>query len=140
MNTPKVDVVVGILVNADRQILIAKRPNGRHLSGFWEFPGGKLEAGETLEDALTRELQEEIGVIVEACKFLTLVEHHYPEKTVFLSVYIVSEFQGIPESLERQDIRWVTLEELDDYIFPPANQPIIESLKNVLSTQHVSFL
>lgn len=120
-----------------KQILIAKRLEHVHQGGLWEFPGGKVEAGERNLDALERELLEEVGISIvpmmrasqacDAIKPLIQIKHHYPEKTVFLDVWRVQAFLGKPKGKEGQEIRWVNLEELSHYTFPEANQPILRA-------------
>jgi 8-oxo-dGTP diphosphatase len=124
-------VVAGVIYNPARdQVLVAKRPDHLHQGGLWEFPGGKLEQGEIPQAALQRELLEELGIRIEprSMQRVVQVSHSYPDKTVSLDFWEVSEFAGDPSGLEGQQIRWVPLVELSKYNFPKANQKVIEIL------------
>lgn len=123
-----VHVAVGVIVNSQQQVLIALRPSDRTLAGFWEFPGGKIEASESVFDALKRELHEEIGItILEATPFLQ-TQHRYTQHEVLLNVWQVNAFSGEPHGREGQQIAWAKVNELFQYKFPDANQIIIEQL------------
>lgn len=126
-----VHVAVGVICNDDGEILIAKRADHLHQGGLWEFPGGKVEAGEAVEDALSRELQEELGIRPEqqACAPLLEIRHDYGDKQVFLDVWWVRAFAGQPEGREGQPLQWVSAQQLGQYTFPEANQPIIEAIQ-----------
>lgn len=124
----RVHVAVAVITNSDGQILIAKRPEHVHQGGLWEFPGGKVEAGEQLEAALQRELQEELGIELQACQPLLEINHDYSDKQVFLDVWLVTEFSGQAYGREQQPVRWVAAEALAEYQFPEANQPILKAL------------
>ncbi|MCI3946979.1 mutT/nudix family protein [Pseudomonas syringae] len=121
----RVHVAAAVIRGADGKILIARRADSQHQGGLWEFPGGKVEAGETVESALARELQEELGIVVTAARPLIKVSHDYPDKQVLLDVWEVSAFTGEPQGVEGQPLVWVTSRELPDYEFPAANQPIV---------------
>lgn len=123
-----IHVAVGIVYNANSEILIAKRPLGKHLGGLWEFPGGKLEANESTLDALRRELHEEINIQLVVANPLTKIHFTYPEKQVLLDVWQISSFIGEAQGNEGQEIRWVSKEQLGHYPFPEANQAIFELL------------
>ncbi|MEH8019911.1 8-oxo-dGTP diphosphatase MutT [Rheinheimera metallidurans] len=112
----------------DKQILLALRSAKQHQGGKWEFPGGKVEPSESVQQALLRELHEEIGINVTASCALMQLEYHYPEKTVQLDVWLVSEFTGEPQGREGQPLRWVSVAELGDITFPDANQPIVQRI------------
>ena len=130
-----IDVAAGVIVNAAAQVCIAKRPNHVPQGGVWEFPGGKVELGETPAVALVRELNEELGITVKVSRPLLQVWHAYPDRRVLLHVFLVSEFAGEVSGLESQPVRWVAPAELCDYAFPGANMAIlaaIESQKQVL--------
>lgn len=132
-------VAVGIVFNqqqahskSDVQVLIAKRPLGKPLAGFWEFPGGKVEPAERVEEALSRELKEEIGItVLEAKPVLRYSPENSQklEKSVLLDVWLVSQFAGEPTSCEGQELQWVHIPDLVRYQFPLANYAIIEFLK-----------
>ena len=121
-------VAVGVVVSREGRILIARRSAHRHQGGLWEFPGGKVEGGETARDALARELQEEVGIRVLDASALLKVSFDYPDRSVRLEVFKVTGYSGEPHGREGQPLRWVLPSELADYAFPEANQPIIEAL------------
>lgn len=123
-----VHVAVGVIVGKDGAILIAKRPDKTHQGGLWEFPGGKVEGGEILFDALKRELQEELAIEVVATEPLIKIRHDYGDKSVLLDVHKVIEFFGQPQGNEGQPIKWVAPESLHEYEFPAANRPIITAI------------
>jgi len=123
-----VHVAVAVIINSEGHILIAKRPDHVHQGGLWEFPGGKVEANESLETALERELFEELGIELVACQPLLGIHHDYSDKQVFLDVWSVTAFSGEAYGREQQPIRWVASEALCEYGFPEANQPIIKAL------------
>jgi len=124
-----IHVVAGVLHDADRRVLIAQRPPGKHLAGLWEFPGGKCEAGEAPVDALARELREEIGVVVESARPLIAIPYRYPEQDVLLDVWHVSAWSGRPQPHEGQALAWVDVGELDRVPMPPADRPAIAALR-----------
>ena len=127
--TPPLQVAVGVVINATGQVLIAQRKNDAHQGGLWEFPGGKLEQGETAEVALRRELYEEITIEVQATTPLITVHHCYPDLSVQLIVFKVTAFSGEARSGEGQPLRWVEPCHLGQYRFPDANQPIIKAVQ-----------
>lgn len=118
------------LVDADRRILIAQRPEGKSMAGLWEFPGGKVEVGETPEDALIRELQEELGIITQvACLApLTFASHAYETFHLLMPLFICRRYQGVAQPLEGQTLKWVQPRKLRDYPMPPADEPLIPYL------------
>ncbi len=118
-------VAVGVIKNADGRILISLRDKSLHQGGLWEFPGGKIESGETPEQALARELNEELAITVIASTPLINIKHQYPDLAVQLHVYIVEQFSGDAKSCEGQAIKWVAATELANHEFPAANRPII---------------
>jgi 8-oxo-dGTP diphosphatase len=131
----RIHVVAAVIVNADQQqIFISRRADHLHQGGFWEFPGGKVETGESAESALARELFEELDIRVEAAEPYMQVEHDYPDKQVFLDIWQVNRFAGKAHGKEGQECRWVGLQELLTekperlFHFPAANQPILEQL------------
>jgi len=127
--TPTVHVAVGVLLNNNREVLIALRPAQSHQGGLWEFPGGKVEEGESVEHALNREFEEELGISVQACAPLTQIRHEYADKSVLLDVWRIEEFSGIPKGREGQAIEWRALSKLRAADFPKANERIILALK-----------
>lgn len=126
--TKLIHVAVGVIVGADGKILIAKRPQTTHQGGLWEFPGGKVDAGESVQQALVRELKEELAINVIASEPLIQIRHHYPDKSVLLDVHKVIHFEGEPCGAEGQPICWVSVGDLGSYEFPAANKPIIKAL------------
>ena len=126
----RVHVAVGVISDGGANILIAKRAQHLHQGGLWEFPGGKVEAGETVEQALRRELLEELAIEVTAQQPLLVIEHDYPDKAVFLDVWWVSAFSGEPQAREGQPLRWAAAASLDEFEFPAANAPIIAAVRS----------
>ncbi len=118
-------VAVGVIKNTHGQILISLRKPTLHQGSLWEFPGGKLEWGETALQALIRELNEELAITALAPTPLMSIKHHYPDLTVQLHVFLVEQFSGHAKGHEGQTIKWVTADELANYQFPAANQAII---------------
>ncbi|MBA6412950.1 8-oxo-dGTP diphosphatase MutT [Parahaliea sp. F7430] len=131
-------VAVGVVLNSRREILLTRRAVEVHQGGLWEFPGGKLEPGETVLEALGRELREELGIEVTKSTPLLEVRHDYAEGSVLLDVHIVWAFEGSPQALEGQPMAWVRQEALDDYAFPAANMPIIAALREQLADSELS--
>jgi 8-oxo-dGTP diphosphatase len=125
-------VAVGVILNDSGKILITKRAPGSHQGGLWEFPGGKVEPGESLEQALSRELQEELGIVVGRTSPLLQVPHDYGDKAVLLDVCVVWEFSGCARGEEGQAMAWVVLADLANYEFPVANKPIISAITALL--------
>ena len=129
-----VHVAVGVLIDDANCILLARRQKGTHLEGYWEFPGGKVESGETVEAALARELREELGVEIRETLPLMKVSHDYGEKQVLLDVHRVLSWVGEPHGAEGQPIAWVSTSALDDYKVPEANAEIMVRVKSVLAS------
>lgn len=127
-------VVAVALVDQDNRILIAQRPEGKQLAGFWEFPGGKVDAGERPEASLIRELDEELGITVsEDCLApLTFASHAYEDFHLLMPLYICRKWQGMVQSREKQQLKWVRVRELRDYKLPPADIPLIPPLLDLL--------
>jgi 8-oxo-dGTP diphosphatase len=127
-------VVACALIDADGRILLAQRPPGRTLAGLWEFPGGKLEAGERPEQALIRELAEELGITVaEACLApLTFTSHAYDDFHLLMPLYVCRRWEGIVTPKEGQNLAWVRPNRLRDYKMPPADAPLIPHLMALL--------
>jgi 8-oxo-dGTP diphosphatase len=124
-----VDVAAAALINAQGEVLIAQRPVGKHMAGYWEFPGGKMEVNELISEALSRELQEEIGVTPLTSRPLITLEHAYSEKTVRLHVSVVSFWDGEVRSAEGQAIKWVNAADLPSENLLPADKPIADALR-----------
>ena len=121
-------VVACALVDIDGRVLVVKRPPGKPMAGLWEFPGGKVEPSETIAEALSRELQEELGVLVEAAEPFMVIDHDYGDKQVRLDVYQVTRWQGEAQGLEGQPLAWKLPVELTGWPFPAANTPILQRL------------
>lgn len=124
-----IHVVAAVLHDGHGRVLIAERPVGKPLAGFWEFPGGKLEAGELPLDALRRELHEELGITVEAARPLIRFTHAYPERQVELNVWRVTRYSGELQSREQQSFAWLKPDELADWNLLPADRPITQILR-----------
>lgn len=122
-------LVVAAVIRREGRILIAQRPRDKHMGGLWEFPGGKVEAGETVRRALVRELGEELGITATACAPLIRISHDYPDKAVCLDVWEVTAFDGEPHGREGQAVRWVTPAELPGFDYPAANRPIVSAAR-----------
>ena len=120
---------VGVIWNNHQQILIDRRRSGGTMGGLWEFPGGKIEPGETVEECIQREIWEELGISIEVGKHLITIEHDYTHLRVTLTVHQCRHVGGVPQLLECDEIRWVTLDELDCFTFPKANEQIIALLR-----------
>ncbi|WP_022711266.1 8-oxo-dGTP diphosphatase MutT [Pseudochrobactrum sp. AO18b] len=122
------------LIDTDGRILLAQRPEGKNLAGLWEFPGGKVESGETPEDALIRELQEELGIITKhACLApLTFASYTYDKFHLLMPLYICRRYEGIARSMEGQALKWVKPKDLRSYPMPPADEPLIPFLMDLL--------
>lgn len=126
----RVEVAVGVILDpAGEQVLLSRRADDAHQGGLWEFPGGKREDAETIEAALARELREELAITVTACDPLLRIEHDYSDKSVALDVWLVTAFEGDPQPVEAQPLRWVAIEALHELPFPAANTPIVEALQ-----------
>ncbi|MCB1631662.1 MAG: 8-oxo-dGTP diphosphatase MutT [Pseudomonadales bacterium] len=121
-------VAVGVIGNAAGEVLVALRHAHLHQGGLWEFPGGKIADGESVEAALARELHEELGIRVESAQPLLTVRHAYPDRSVELHVWRVTAFAGDVRGREGQPLRWVAVHHLDPFDFPAADRPIIEAL------------
>ena len=126
---PAIHVAAAVLFDRRGRILIAQRPAGKHLAGSWEFPGGKIEPGETRTAALARELKEELGVTIERPRPLLRLRHAYPYGEVLLDVWVVRRYRGEPRGLDGQALRWCGLRELPDVELLPADQPIVDALR-----------
>ena len=122
------------LIDADGRVLLAQRPEGKSMAGLWEFPGGKVEDGETPEACLIRELQEELGIDTwESCLApLTFASHSYEEFHLLMPLFACRKWNGIPEGREGQTLAWVAPNRLRDYPMPPADIPLIPILRDWL--------
>ncbi len=122
------------LIDTDNRILLAQRPEGKTLAGLWEFPGGKLEPGETPEEALVRELAEELGIATRvACLApLTFASHTYESFHLLMPLFVCRRYEGIPQGREGQRIKWVKPSALREYPMPPADEPLIPILQDLL--------
>ncbi len=127
-------VVACALVDADRRVLIAQRPEGKTLAGLWEFPGGKVEPGERPEVTLIRELLEELGITVEepCLAPLTFASHAYESFHLLMPLYICRRWEGLVTAREGQQLAWVRANKLRDYPMPPADLPLIPHLEDLL--------
>ncbi len=122
-------VAVGVIKDSTGRILISLRHDAVHQGGLWEFPGGKVERGETVEQALARELKEELEITINECKPLIKIKHQYSDLSVLLDVWKVESYEGKPTGHEGQKIKWVEPSRFIDYSFPKANYPIITAVK-----------
>ncbi|MBA1202447.1 Nudix family hydrolase [Pseudomonas capeferrum] len=125
----RIHVAAAVIRGDDGRILIARRADTQHQGGLWEFPGGKVEDGESIEQALARELREELGIEVTRSRPLIKISHDYPDKQVLLDVQEVDGFTGEPHGAEGQPLAWVTSRELPQYTFPEANKPIVAAAR-----------
>jgi 8-oxo-dGTP diphosphatase len=123
----RVDVAIAIVCR-QRKVLICRRRRQDHLGGFWEFPGGKLEAGETIQQCLARELREELDIAIEPITQLPMIEHDYPDVLVRLHPYICTHRAGEPKPIGCDELIWIDPNGLREYEFPPANKQLIEQL------------
>ncbi|WP_406731906.1 8-oxo-dGTP diphosphatase MutT [Vibrio scophthalmi] len=123
----RIHIVAAVIFNQDKsQIFITKRPDDKHKGGFWEFPGGKVELGETTEQAMIRELDEEIGIQVTEQSLFEHLEYDYPDKSLKFDFILVTNFAGDPYGREGQQGEWVKIKQLENYAFPEANVPILQ--------------
>lgn len=134
-NRPVVEVAAGILLDAQDRYLLGQRPLGKPYAGYWEVPGGKIEAGETVFGALRRELQEELGINIQSSEELTVLEHDYPHAYVRLHVSVIREWSGSPSGCEGQELSWQVISESGPSVEPllPAAWPMLDQLKAYLT-------
>ncbi|GHA05962.1 hypothetical protein GCM10008090_14500 [Arenicella chitinivorans] len=125
----RIEVAVGVIMDDTGRLLVGQRVVEDHYFNKWEFPGGKIEAGESVSSALDREFREEVGISVTVSKPLIELEHDYPDRHVRLHVHLISQFSGEVTPLEGQALAWVNFDELEKLDFLAGNQPIIEALK-----------
>lgn len=124
----RLHVVVAVITDTNKCVLLAKRPQHLHQGGLWEFPGGKVEYGETVEQALIRELHEELGITATEYSPLIQIPFDYPDRSVLLDVWYVTAYSGNPEGREGQTIEWISKSLLHEYDMPAANLPIVNAL------------
>jgi 8-oxo-dGTP diphosphatase len=132
---PKILLVVAVaLIDVDGRVLLAQRPAGKSMEGLWEFPGGKVDDGETPETALIRELREELGIDVAASCLapFAFASHGYPEFHLLMPLFVCRVWQGIVTGREGQRLTWVRKGKLDDYPMPPADKPLVAMLRDLL--------
>jgi 8-oxo-dGTP diphosphatase len=131
---PLVLVVACALVDADGRVLIAQRPEGKQLAGLWEFPGGKIEPGETPEEAVVRELDEELGIETKAACLapLTFASHSYGSFHLLMPLFVCRRFWGTPMAKEHQTLKWVRPKQMRDYPMPEADIPLVAHLIDLL--------
>jgi len=131
---PLVLVAAAALVDSDNRVLLAQRPAGKAMAGLWEFPGGKLHAGETPEAALVRELAEELGIDTRSSCLapIAFASHGYPDFHLLMPLYACRVWQGTPEAREHQALAWVRPARLRDYPMPPADAPLVALLRDLL--------
>ncbi len=129
MNNKPIHIGIGIIFNPEKtHIFITQRPSTANRGGYWEFAGGKVELGENAEQAVIRELNEEVGIDVKALSPFMLLEHTYEAKTLLLDFFIISEFEGIPFGRENQPSQWIEIERLNEFNFPEGNAPVLKKL------------
>ena len=134
MSAKVVLVAACALIDIDGRVLIAQRPEGKSMAGLWEFPGGKVDPGERPEDALIRELKEELGIVVnEACLApLTFASHSYEDFHLLMPLYVCRRWEGMVTARESQKLAWVRPNRLREYPMPPADVPLISHLTTLL--------
>ncbi len=134
MSVKTVLVAACALIDADGRVLLAQRPEGKPMAGLWEFPGGKVEAGELPEQSLIRELKEELAIAVsEPCLApLTFASHSYPDFHLLMPLYVCRRWEGTVTALEGQKLAWVKPNRLREYEMPPADVPLISHLMSLL--------
>ena len=130
---PIVRVVAAAVYDASGRVLIAERPPGKHMAGRWEFPGGKISAGESEAAALARELEEELGIQVTASRAFMRLSHEYDDRSVELSLWIVDRYQGEPGCLDGQRLKWVAPQHLAEEDILEADRPFVEALASLPS-------
>lgn len=134
-------VVACALIDDQKRVLIAQRPKGKRLEGLWEFPGGKLEPGESPEETLVRELNEELAIAIDAASLtaLTFASHRYPEFHLLMPLFICRQWHGVPAPAEDQVLAWAAMADLlrpdSAYPMPPADIPLIPVLRDFLKTR-----
>ena len=134
MSVKIVLVAACALIDPDGRVLLAQRPEGKSMAGLWEFPGGKVEAGERPEDTLIRELREELGIVVreECLAPLSFASHGYPDFHLLMPLYVCRRWEGTVTALEANALTWVRPNRLRDYKMPPADEPLVSHLMTLL--------
>ena len=134
-NRPVTEVAAGILLDSEGRYLLGQRPEGKPYAGYWEVPGGKIEVGESVFEALKRELQEELGIDIHASEELTVLEHDYPHAYVRLYVSIIKKWTGTPRGCEGQALSWESISADSPSVEPllPAAWPMLECLRRSLA-------
>ena len=134
MSIKLVLVAACALIDADGRVLLAERPAGKTMAGLWEFPGGKVEAGERPEETLIREMKEELGIVIrEPCLApLTFASHAYPDFHLLMPLFVCRRWEGIVQAQEGQKLAWVRPNKLREYKMPPADEPLIAHLMTLL--------
>jgi 8-oxo-dGTP diphosphatase len=132
----RVHVAAGILRDRDGRVLLAERLHDREFAGFWEFPGGKIDPGESREVALARELAEELGIEVGRSEWLMSLEKDYADRRVFIEFFLVTEWQREARGLLGQGLRWVSVDELPAQQLLPANEPVVDALRRLEAGPH----
>ena len=135
MTSKLVHVAVAVIVDSQQQVLIALRQSHQHQGNLWEFPGGKVEQGESVIAALQREIEEEVGLRVNTAEPFSQIQHDYGDKSVLLDIHLVDAFQGNAEGKEGQKIKWCPVTDLAQLDFPEANKTIIQQLEAHYSVQ-----
>ncbi|NDF12979.1 MAG: (deoxy)nucleoside triphosphate pyrophosphohydrolase [Proteobacteria bacterium] len=132
MTKPIIHAAAVALVDRDKRVLIAERPQGKYMAGYWEFPGGKLEEGETPEQALKREVMEELGISLGCTAPLTFISETREDHHVIVYVYVSREWKGIPENKIHTRLAWTRIGSLKDYNLLPSNIPLIANLRDTI--------
>jgi 8-oxo-dGTP diphosphatase len=132
----RVHVAVGVILDDRDRVLISRRATDAHQGGLWEFPGGKVEPGESLREALARELREELDIEIHGSEPLLAISHDYRDKAVLLDVHVVRGFSGQPRGLQDQPLAWVAADRLTDYPFPAANAPIVTAVRALVTGEN----
>ena len=134
MSVKTILVAACALIDSDGRVLLAQRPEGKVMAGLWEFPGGKVEAGERPEESLIRELNEELGIVVkeECLAPLTFASHVYPDFHLLMPLYVCRRWEGFVQGREQQKLKWVRPLELRNYPMPPADEPLFSHLTTLL--------
>lgn len=134
MSKPMVLVAAAALIDVDGRVLICQRPEGKQLAGLWEFPGGKVEAGETPEACLIRELDEELGIrVTKSCLApFVFASHEYESFHLLMPLYLIRRWEGQPVAKEHKAMKWVKPVKLDDFPMPPADAPLVAWLRDLI--------